>query len=279
MSGLGESIGELLPGVAEVGAIEAGEEGSRDVPGLGQGFAHEFPDVADGLLGRDAPLDGPGQIVAGLAADPLGRESQGDEGLLVGLGLDGRLSPEEEGRGARRLGELPGDEIDARLDDADHREGRRARERRPVVDDRQGVAGDEEDVGAIALVHGPQDGVEDAVLLGLGGEAVVAGAVEEGVVEDDAGLAEDAAFGKPGGDVGGDGEPAQSGVRHQDGDVLPFRQDLVDPFFPAPGRSVTGRGEKGGERGERDERVFFSWGPPGRQYPAANPSRRESAAP
>ena len=138
----------------------------------------------------------------------------------MGAGLDRRLRREDERRGLRFRGELLADEVGAEAHDLEGLGACLLRMRRPRPDDRERVAGDQDEVGLPARVHDPERAVEHTHLVGVALHVVVAeGGVGLGVHEDEASRADDAARGQAGREVGHDREPAETRVRHEDRDV------------------------------------------------------------
>ncbi len=235
-------------------AVEARDDRAGLVGPLLERLGHELLHVSHGLLARRAALDGTREPVAGLADDVIRRDALADEELLVSPGLDRRLRREDDGRRPALRLELPRDEVRAEADDLDGLRAALLRVRRSGVDDRKGVAGDQDEVGLVARLHRGESRVEHAHLVGLELHVVVAERdVGLGVHEDDPRRPHDPARGQPRREVGGDGEASEAGVGHDDRDVGLLADDLGKACRLFGARAEGRDGERGEDEGRRDE--------------------------
>ena len=199
------------------------------------------------FVARRAALDRAREAGAGLANHVVGRDALVDEELLVGPGLDRRLRRKDKSRRVGPLGKFPADEAGAEADDLDGFRPPPPRVSRFAVDDRKRIAGDQDQVGPVARLHGREGAVEHADLVSLELHVVIAERdLRFGVYEDDPRRAHDAARGQPRREVGSDREPSKAGVRHDDRDVRLLPRD-VGECAGLPGAGVEGNEENGRE--------------------------------
>ena len=162
----GERLPPRLQGVAVVGAVEAHVQGTVHTAGGSQRVVHVGVDQERGLHAVEALLDvdaSSGQAWRTMRSGAIPRSTRaGRVRALFHRGLGG----EDDDVGPRSAGRHPlRDQVDSALDDADDGRPRRGGELRVVVQDRQGVAGDENDVRGVALLHVLERPAEDADLV------------------------------------------------------------------------------------------------------------------
>ena len=143
-----------------MGAGEAGKQRPSGRPVAGKSPRDAlFDEAGKGRVVR-VLVDDAGESVAGGGQDAAPIDPPPGQTPDVLARCDGRPGPEENEGSRRVLLQGSGEEVDALVDDAGHRESGRTGELRQFVEDRKRVAGYDDEVRPV-VAHGDQGPVED----------------------------------------------------------------------------------------------------------------------